>query len=40
MVECILPREQQMRFNPFTDGGSLGEAEKGAAGYVAMNILV
>lgn len=40
MVECTLPREQQMRLNPFTGGGSAGKGElreKGADGCVAMS---
>lgn len=32
MVECILPREQQMRLNTFTEGGSAGKVEEGERG--------
>lgn len=32
MVECILPREQQMRLNAFTEGGSAGKGEQGERG--------
>lgn len=34
MVECILPREQQMKLNPFTDGESAGKGAQRVKGAV------